>query len=86
MPGMRLLRLQVRNYRNFKHVNCGLGAHVVLLGENGVGKSNLLRGLRLLLDPDLPDSERYLDEDDFWAGGPQFGGSEIVISVDITDY
>ncbi len=83
---MRLLRLRIQNYRNFKHVDCGLGSHVVLLGENGVGKSNLLRGLRLLLDPDLPDSERYLDEDDFWAGGPQFGGSEIVISVDITDY
>jgi putative ATP-dependent endonuclease of OLD family len=83
---MRLLRLGIRNYRNFRHVDCGLGPHVVLLGENGVGKSNLLRGLRLLLDPDLPDSERYLDEDDFWAGGPPFGGTEIVISVDITDY
>lgn len=83
---MRLLRLRMQNYRNFEHVDCGLGPHVVLLGENGVGKSNLLRGLRVLLDPELPDTERYLDEDDFWAGATAFGGTEIIISVDITDY
>jgi putative ATP-dependent endonuclease of OLD family len=83
---MRLLKIQIRNFRNFRDVTCGLGKHVVLLGENGAGKSNLLYALRLLLDPSLPDTDRYLDEDDFWDGGPAFAGSEIVVSIDLTEY
>src|ERR1019366_8854916 len=59
---MRPFRIQIRNFRNFRDVTCRLGKHVVLLGENGTGKSNLLYALRLLLDPALPDSDRYLDE------------------------
>lgn len=83
---MRLLRLRIENYRNFERVECGLGPHVVLLGENGVGKTNLLRALRLVLDPSLPDSERYLEAEDFWIGTTPFGGTEIIVSVDLTDY
>lgn len=83
---MRLLRLQIDNFRNFKHVDCRLGCQVVLLGENGVGKSNLLHALRLVLDADLPESERYLQAEDFWAGATPFAGTEIVVSIDLTSY
>jgi len=58
----------------------------VILGENGAGKSNFLYALRLLLDPSLPDSNRYLDEEDFWDGGPAFSGTEIIVTVDLTEY
>ena len=83
---MRLFRIHIKNFRNFRDVTCRLGKHVVLLGENGAGKSNFLHALRLLLDPALPDTERYLDEDDFWDGGQPFAGGEIVVSVDLTEY
>ena len=58
---MRLFRIHIQNFRNFKRLDCYLGTHVVLLGENGAGKSNFLRALRLVLDPELSDSERYLE-------------------------
>jgi putative ATP-dependent endonuclease of OLD family len=40
----------------------------VLLGENRVGKSNLLFAMRLVIDQTLPDSARQLRISDFWDG------------------
>lgn len=83
---MRLFRIRIENFRNFHGIDCRLGRHAVILGENGAGKSNLLHALRLLLDPALPAENRYLDEEDFWDGGPAFSGTEILVSVDLTEY
>jgi putative ATP-dependent endonuclease of the OLD family len=83
---VRLLRIKICNFRNFRAIDCRLGGHVVLLGENGSGKSNLLHALRLVLDADLPDTGRYLTQEDFWEGGVAFQGTEILVSVDLTDY
>lgn len=83
---MHLCRVKLRNFRNFRDVDCSLGKHVVLLGENGVGKSNLLHAVRLVLDPDLPDSARALDGEDFWSGETLFAGTVIQITIDLTDY
>lgn len=83
---MRLFRIRVENFRNLREIDCRLGRHAVVLGENGAGKSNLLYALRLLLDPTLPDANRYLQAEDFWDGGPAFGGTEIVVTVDLTEY
>ena len=52
---MRLSKLSIRNFRNFRSVEIPLSGNVVLLGENRVGKSNLLFAIRLILDPTLPD-------------------------------
>lgn len=41
----------------------------MLLGENRVGKSNLLFAIRLVLDPTPPDSARQLKLSDFWGRG-----------------
>lgn len=68
---MRLSRIQIKNFRNFKSLNVRLGEHAVVLGENKVGKTNLLFALRLILDPSLPDSMRRLRFDDFWDGLPR---------------
>jgi putative ATP-dependent endonuclease of OLD family len=83
---MRLFRLRIQNFRNFRSIDCRVGRHAVILGENGAGKSNLLHALRLLLDPALPDADRYLNEEDFWDGGAAFAGTEILVSVDLTEY
>src|SRR5580704_5842481 len=68
---MRLSRIIINNFRNFKSLDVKLGEHAVVLGENKVGKTNLLFALRLILDPALPDSMRRLRLDDFWDGLPR---------------
>ncbi|MEI9974855.1 MAG: DUF2813 domain-containing protein [Ignavibacteriota bacterium] len=65
-----------------------LGEHAVVLGENKVGKTNLLFALRLILDPSLPDSMRRLRLDDFWDGLPRplSADDSIEISVEFCDF
>jgi recombinational DNA repair ATPase RecF len=54
--------LELSNYRNFNKLALSrLPPALVVLGENGVGKSNLLAALRLVLDPAFPDTARGLD-------------------------
>ena len=85
---MRLSRIQIENFRNFSEVDIALGENAVIVGENKIGKSNLLYALRLVLDPSLPDSARNLREEDFWDGlnRPLTSNDVIRISVDIADF
>ena len=84
---MRISRVQIENFRNFKHLDVETGSHLVIVGENKVGKSNFLHALRLILDPSLPDSARRLRIDDFWDGAkPLDAETAISISVDLTDF
>jgi putative ATP-dependent endonuclease of OLD family len=80
--------LVVKNFRNFQGVDIPLGAHVVIVGENKSGKSNLAYALRLVLDPSLPDSARYLRVEDFWDGLPRplKGTEEVEIAVELTGW
>jgi putative ATP-dependent endonuclease of OLD family len=85
---MRICRIEIENFRNFERVNVEVGDDLVVVGENGVGKSNLMFALRLLLDPSLPDSVRRLRQEDFWDGLPRplKRSDRILISVDLTDF
>lgn len=84
---MHLSRVEIKNFRNFKHLNLALGANAVIIGPNRVGKSNLLHALRLVLDPTLPDSARYLRAEDFYDGLPQpFQGETVSVSLEIFDF
>ena len=84
---MRISRIQIEGFRNFKRLDVPVGRHLVIVGENKVGKSNFLYALRLILDPSLPDSARRLRIEDFWDGAkPLDGDSRITISVDLTDF
>ncbi|MDX3427759.1 AAA family ATPase [Streptomyces sp. NBC_01696] len=75
MPG-RLLELHVENFRSLRDVTVPLGPLTVLVGPNGVGKSNLLKVFDLLSDiiqTDLQpalDARGGFDEVTFW-GGPK---------------
>jgi len=55
---MFLSRIEISNFRNFEHLDVKLGRTTVVVGENNIGKSNLLHALRLILDPKLPDAAR----------------------------
>lgn len=87
---MRISRIGIKNFRNFQSVDIEVGQSVVIVGENAVGKSNLLFALRLILDPTLPDSARQLRQEDFWDGltkDRQLSREDrIEISVDLTDF
>lgn len=85
---MRLSRIVIKNFRNFSSLDVRLGRHAVVLGENKVGKTNLLFALRLILDPALPDSARRLRLDDFWDGldRPLQAEDVIEVSIEFSDF
>ena len=62
--------------------------NTVIVGENKIGKTNLLHAIRLVLDPSLPDSARHLRDEDFWDGLPRPLAPErnITVAVDLTDF
>ncbi|WP_431288392.1 ATP-dependent nuclease [Roseateles chitinivorans] len=84
---MKLTRIQINNFRNFHQFDVALDGNVVIVGENRVGKSNLLYALRLIFNPSLPDSARQLGQGDFWDGlGEPLENEEIHISVELKDF
>jgi len=85
---MRISRIRIRNFRNFSDLDLKLHQHAVIVGENAIGKSNLVFALRLLLDPTLPDAERQLRPEDFWDGLPKPPPKDtaIEISLDFTHF
>ena len=84
---MYLSRIRIENFRNFQELDVALGGNIVIVGENRVGKSNLLFGLRLIFDPSLPDSARQLGMADFWDGLTTVDAeTAITVSVEIRDF
>jgi putative ATP-dependent endonuclease of the OLD family len=85
---MRISHISIQNFRNFHSLDVDLGPHAVIVGENRIGKSNLLHALRLALDPSLPDTGRQLRDEDFWDGLPRpLKKKDIIrISVDLADF
>lgn len=85
---MYISRIAISGFRNFRELDLfDLPASVVVVGENGAGKSNLLYALRLVLDPSLPDTARQLSAEDFWDGfDAPFDGEEITVAVELVDF
>ena len=85
---MRISRIQIQNFRNFKAVDVCLGHSTVIVGENKIGKTNLLHAIRLVLDPSLPDSARQLRDEDFWDGLPRPVAREhkVTVSIDLAEF
>lgn len=87
--GLHISRIEIRNFRNFGHlVIDDFPAHAVIVGENGVGKSNLLEAIRLVLDPSISDTRRMLREEDIWERHPTglAGGAEVTIVVELRGF
>jgi putative ATP-dependent endonuclease of the OLD family len=86
---MRLTRLRVRNFRNLEDVDIRLTGGAVIVGENRVGKSNLLHALRLVLDPSLSRVSRTLMNDDFSEslGDDAMGAGETIeVTIELEDF
>ncbi|MBD8471546.1 ATP-dependent nuclease [Sphingomonas sp. CFBP 8765] len=84
---MYLSRIKIENFRNFQDLDVTLGGNAVIVGENRVGKSNLLFAMRLIFDPSLPDSGRQLGLADFWDGLESIDADTVITaSVEIKDF
>jgi len=83
---MHISRLQLVNYRNFARANVLFKKGVnTIIGENGSGKTNLFRAMRLLLDDDLLRMAYRLDEGDFHRGLGDWRGHWIVVSLEFDE-
>ena len=85
---MKISHIHIENFRNFHCLDVPIDGSVVILGENQIGKTNLIYALRLLLDPSLPDSARQLRMEDFWDGikRPVTEDAIIKIFIDLSDF
>lgn len=79
---MHISKLTLINYRNFSNATLRFSKGVnTIIGENGAGKTNVLRAIRLMLDDNMVRASYKLDESDFYRGLGTWRGHWIVISV-----
>ncbi|MFC5044118.1 ATP-dependent endonuclease [Aquimarina hainanensis] len=63
---MYISNLKIKNYRNFKDFNIKLKPLTLIVGENNIGKSNLLNSLGLIFSQDISIyKKRNLEVSDF---------------------
>jgi len=83
---MHISRVTLRNYRNFKNSNFVLKEGVnTIVGENGSGKTNVFRAIRLLLDDNLRRSAMRLENTDFFRGLQDWRGHWIIVSLEFSN-
>lgn len=83
---MHISKLTLVNYRNFPKTTLIFTKGVnTIIGENGSGKSNLFRAIRLLLDNNMLRSAYRLDESDFHRGLDTWQGHWIIISLEFDE-
>lgn len=83
---MHITKLSLVNYRNFKNAKLLFNKGVnTIIGENGSGKTNLFRAMRLLLDNSMSRSAIRLNEGDFCRTLADWRGHWIIISIEFDD-
>ncbi len=83
---MHISKLRLINYRNFANATLTFKKGVnTIIGENGSGKTNLFRAIRLMLDGSMLRAAHSLDESDFHRGLGDWRGHWIIISLEFED-
>lgn len=83
---MHISKLTVVNYRNFANTTLKFSKGVnTIIGENGSGKTNLFRAIRMLLDDTLFRAAYKLDETDFHRGLARWQGHWVIISMEFAE-
>lgn len=62
---MRIVRLQIENFRAIRQATLYPEKHNVYLGPNNIGKTSILEALNLLLNPEITARPGVIDENDF---------------------
>lgn len=83
---MYISKVSIRNYRNFMNSNFEFVKGInTIIGENGSGKTNLFRAIRLILDDNLYRYAYKLDENDFNRNIGSWKGHWIIISLEFSE-
>ncbi|MDN5094329.1 AAA family ATPase [Aliarcobacter butzleri] len=83
---MYISKVSLINYRNFRNNKFLFNNNInTIIGENGSGKTNLFRAIRLLLDDNLLKYSYKLDESDFCRGLGDWRGHWIIISLEFSE-
>lgn len=83
---MHISKLCLVNYRNFSNARLIFRKGInTVIGENGSGKTNLFRAIRLLLDDNMIRFANRMDEKDFNRGLKKWQGHWIIISLEFED-
>lgn len=65
---MKIARLHVQNFRCIEEATLFFDGHVVLVGDNNVGKSTIFEAIDLVLGPDRLSRHPKVNEHDFYLG------------------
>ena len=85
---MYISKVSLVNYRNFKNAKFEFNKNInTIIGENGSGKTNLFRAIRLLLDDSLLSFSYKLDKSDFnrELDEDSWKGHWIIISLEFSE-
>ena len=88
---MRIVRIDIENFRGIAKGELFFSGHTVLVGDNNAGKSTVLEAIDLVLGPERLGRQPVIDEHDFHVGcyvdsegNPVEIKIEVVV-VDLTD-
>lgn len=82
---MYISRLSIRNYRNFRNVSLNFKKGVnTIIGENGSGKTNLFKAMRILIDESMPRVINFI-ESDFNRSIGCWNGHWIIIQLEFSE-
>ena len=65
---MRVVYVDIKNFRGISNGKILLPKHGVLIGDNNTGKTTLLEAIDLTLGPDRLNRQPPIDEHDFFQG------------------
>ncbi len=79
---MKIDYIQLKGYRNFADAHINFALKTLVIGGNDVGKTNMIHGLRLLLDKTLSDADIEPSTRDFHCAsdGTQAGTFSVLIA------
>lgn len=92
---MRLLRIQIDNFRSFRSETIEIGKYTSFVGPNGVGKSTILNALNVFFREATASTDVFtLSEDDFHARNTErpirialtFGNLSEEAAADFSEY
>lgn len=76
---MIIKKLNIKNYRNFSNFEIELKKFNLIIGENNIGKTNLLNALGLIFSPDITFiQKRNLEKDDINYDAVQAFKNEVM--------
>ncbi|MDU1339683.1 MAG: AAA family ATPase [Clostridium butyricum] len=64
---MYISEVKIKGFRNFKEDTINFKLNSLIIGENDIGKSNLIYALRILLDKSISEADLEPKDKDFYA-------------------